>query len=49
MIQWLFIIALILILFWLARPMRGPGNCPYAGTGACQCGRNRGAELLGRS
>jgi len=49
MIQWLVILVLVLILFWISRPKKSPGSCPYAGTGSCQCGRNRGLGLLSRS
>jgi len=53
--KWLIILVLVALALWIMTGAKPRGGCPYAGTGACQCGkavpadRIRADELMSRS
>jgi len=50
LMNWLIILALVILTLWLMNGSKARGSCPLAGTGACQCGQaSRADELLSRS
>lgn len=48
--KWLIILVLVALALWMATDVKARGSCPFAGTGACQCGQAaRADELMSRS
>ena len=47
LMNWLIILALVILTLWLMNGSKARGSCPLAGTGACQCGLGRGEPPCG--